>query len=183
MKAVKRRYYLIFKLQRSILGPILLNVFIIGLNDGWDEAHPQQICRWYKNRTGAWYTKWLNCCSAGCGEAGGLGSPEAEQREKPNPAFGEEETLGTHPCRLGSVWLESSFAEKASGLLVDRKWKINQHPWCKGGQQHLCCIRKSFTSQLRVILLCLTLAWAHLEYFVVVSASHNSGPLIDFARH
>lgn len=126
MKAVKRRYYLIFRLQRSILGPILLNVFINGLNDGWDEAHPQQICRWYKNRTGAWYTKWLNCCSGGCGEAGDLGSPEAEQRQKPNPALGEEETFGTHPCRLGSVWLESNFVEKASGILVDRTWKINQ---------------------------------------------------------
>jgi len=106
-----------------------------------------------------------------CRQAGGHGqqeSAEVEQKEMSIPALGEEETPGTHPNMLGDVRLESSFAVKALGLLVDTKWNISQQ--CALAAQVASGAWVALGRALPVgqgkwvsLLLCSALVRAHLE--------------------
>lgn len=121
-------HYLIFSLQESILGQILLHIFINDLDKGAghtlsgfaavtkvgvliDTPDACAAISWHVNRPEIVASRNLLKQSKG---------------EMPSPAFGEEETPGTHLYRLGGVWLESSFAVKALRVLMDVKWNMSQ---------------------------------------------------------
>jgi len=75
----------------------------------------------------------------------------------PSPAPGEEEAPDTHPNRLGDDWLESSFAEKAPGLLVDTGRSVSQQSAlvAKAAISSRAAL-ESFTSRSRVVILLLS---------------------------
>jgi len=66
--------------------------------------------------------------------------------------------------------LESSFAEKDLGVLLDNQWNISQQRALavKGGQQHPGFVRQTTGSELRagILPLCSALVRPHLAHWV-----------------
>ncbi|KAK4828312.1 hypothetical protein QYF61_025324 [Mycteria americana] len=133
----------------SILAPVLFNIFINDLDDG----------------TECTLSKFADDTKLG----GAAGMPQGRAAIQRDLDRLEKNNLMLQ-YMLGATQLESSFAEKDLGVLVDTKLNMSQQ--CalaaKKANGILGCIRRSIASRLREVNLPLysALARPHLEYCV-----------------
>ncbi|GAB0206004.1 cAMP-dependent protein kinase inhibitor alpha [Grus japonensis] len=157
-------------LQGSILGPILLSIFITDMDSG-NECTLSKFASDTKSRG---VVDTLEGRDAIQRDLDRLERWACANRMKFNKAKCKVLHMGQgnpkHNYRLGEEWMESSPEEKDLGVLIDEK--LNMSRQCALAAQKancvLGCIKSSVTSRSRegILPLYSTLVRPHLEYYI-----------------